>query len=81
MLKFNDVWMQWNPYRGVMDQISENATAFSHWRGNLFKILYFTTWSDVNATDANLNLMKEFYQMTEPYVSSNPREAYLNYRD
>ncbi|CAH2058796.1 unnamed protein product [Thlaspi arvense] len=81
MLKFNDVWMQWNPYGGVMDQIPENATAFPHRRGNLFKILYFATWCKRHATDANLSLMKELYQVTEPYVTSNPREAYLNYRD
>ncbi|ESQ52541.1 hypothetical protein EUTSA_v10017619mg [Eutrema salsugineum] len=81
MLKFNNVWMQWNPYGGVMDQIQANATAFPHRKGNLFKILYFALWSDANATDANLGLMKELYKVTEPYVSSNPREAYLNYRD
>ncbi|ESQ55309.1 hypothetical protein EUTSA_v10027093mg [Eutrema salsugineum] len=81
MLKFNNVWMQWNPYGGVMDQIPANATAFPHRKGNLFKIQYFALWIDANATDANLGLMKELYEMAKPYVSSNPREAFLNYRD
>ena len=81
MLKFNNVWMQWNPYGGVMDTIPANATAFPHRKGNLFKIQYFALWTDANATDANLGLMRELYGVAEPYVSSNPREAFLNYRD
>ncbi|KAL1205320.1 Berberine bridge enzyme-like 17 [Cardamine amara subsp. amara] len=81
MLKFNNVFMQWNPYGGVMDKIPANATAFPHREGNLFKIQYFALWNDANGTDANLGLMKELYDVTKPYVSSNPREAFLNYRD
>ncbi|CAE6185711.1 unnamed protein product [Arabidopsis arenosa] len=81
MLKFNNMWMQWNPYGGVMDKIPADATAFPHRKGNLFKIQYFALWSDANATDANLGLMREIYHEMEPYVSSNPREAFLNYRD
>ncbi|KFK28677.1 hypothetical protein AALP_AA7G032200 [Arabis alpina] len=81
MLKFNNMFMQWNPYGGVMDRIPANATAFPHRKGNLFKIQYFALWTDANATDSNLGLMKELYDVAEPYVSSNPREAFLNYRD
>ncbi|KAF8096115.1 hypothetical protein N665_0317s0021 [Sinapis alba] len=82
MLKFkNHVFMQWNPYGGVMDKIPANATAFPHRKGNLFKIQYFALWIDANATKANLGLMKELYGVAEPYVSSKPREAFLNYRD
>ncbi|CAN8231243.1 unnamed protein product [Cochlearia groenlandica] len=81
MLKFNNVWMQWNPYGGVMDTIPSNATAFPHRKGNLFKIQYFSLWDEANATELNRGLMKELYDVAEPYVSSNPREAFLNYRD
>ena len=82
MLKFkNVVWMQWNPYGGVMDRIPATATAFPHRKGNLFKIQYFTTWLDANTTEASLNMMREFYEVAEPYVSSNPRKAFFNYRD
>ncbi|CAD5328550.1 unnamed protein product [Arabidopsis thaliana] len=81
MLKFNNMWMQWNPYGGVMDKIPADATAFPHRKGNLFKIQYFALWTDANATDANLGLMRDIYHEMEPYVSSNPREAFLNYRD
>ncbi|XP_010449160.1 PREDICTED: berberine bridge enzyme-like 7 [Camelina sativa] len=81
MLKFNNMFMQWNPYGGVMDTIPENATPFPHRKGNLFKIQYFALWPYANATEANLGLMNEIYDAMEPYVSSNPREAFLNYRD
>ncbi|KFK28111.1 hypothetical protein AALP_AA8G474000 [Arabis alpina] len=83
MLKFNNniVWMQFNPYGGVMDRIPSTATAFPHRKGNLFKIQYFTTWQNANATELSLSQMRELYEVAEPYVSSNPRKAFFNYRD
>ncbi|KAJ0247563.1 hypothetical protein HA466_0160070 [Hirschfeldia incana] len=73
MLKF--------PYGGVMDKIPANATPFPHRKGNLFKIQYYTAWFNAKATKGSLNVMKKLYKVAEPYVSSNPREAFLNYRD
>ncbi|WZZ45559.1 hypothetical protein YC2023_041818 [Brassica napus] len=83
MLKINNniVDMHWNPYGGVMDTIPATATPFPHREGNLFKIQYYTAWFDANATKGSLDMMKELYEVAEPYVSSNPREAFLNYRD
>ncbi|CAH8253521.1 unnamed protein product [Arabidopsis lyrata] len=82
MFKFNNiVWMQFNPYGGVMDRIPATATAFPHRKGNMFKVQYSTTWLDANATETSLSMMKELYEVAEPYVSSNPREAFFNYRD
>ncbi|KAG5390523.1 hypothetical protein IGI04_032064 [Brassica rapa subsp. trilocularis] len=83
MLKINNntVYMHWNPYGGVMDTIPATATPFPHREGNLFKIQYYTAWFDANATKGSLDMMKELYEVAEPYVSSNPREAFLNYRD
>ncbi|EOA36862.1 hypothetical protein CARUB_v10008832mg [Capsella rubella] len=82
MLKFkNIVWLHFNPYGGMMDRIPANATPFPHRKGNLFKVQYYTTWEDENATETNLSLMKELYEVAEPYVSSNPRAAFFNYRD
>jgi len=75
------VWLHFNPYGGMMDRIPSNATAFPHRKGNLFKVQYYTTWLDPNATESNLSIMKELYEVAEPYVSSNPREAFFNYRD
>ncbi|KAL0735282.1 hypothetical protein Bca4012_011492 [Brassica carinata] len=83
MLKFNNniVYIEWNPYGGVMDKIPATATPFPHRKGNLFNVQYYTAWFDANATKSSLNMMKELYEVAEPYVSSNPREAFLNYRD
>ncbi|CAA7054568.1 unnamed protein product [Microthlaspi erraticum] len=82
MLKFNNlVYIELNPYGGVMDKIPANATAFPHRKGNLFKIQYYALWNNEKATKVNLGLMKELYDVAKPYVSSNPREAFLNYRD
>ena len=82
MLEFNnDVYIEWNPYGGVIDKIPANATPFPHRKGNLFKIQYYTSWMDANATMGSLNMMRKLYEVAEPYASSNPREAFLNYRD
>ncbi|CAA7036295.1 unnamed protein product [Microthlaspi erraticum] len=82
MLTFNNfVWMQMNTYGGVMDRIPANATAFPHRKGNLFTVGYSTVWSDANGTETSLRMMNELYKVAEPYVSSNPREAFFNYRD
>ncbi|KAL0790252.1 hypothetical protein Bca101_006498 [Brassica carinata] len=82
MLEFNNnVYMQWNPYGGVMDKVPVTVTPFPHRKGNLFKVQYYTSWLDANATIGSpLNMMKK-YEVAEPYMSSNPREAFLNYRD
>ncbi|XP_019099203.1 PREDICTED: berberine bridge enzyme-like 6 [Camelina sativa] len=82
MFKFNNsVSLQLNPYGGVMDRIPATATAFPHRKGNLFKIQYSTMWLDANATESSLAMMKELFEVAEPYVSSNPREAFFNFRD
>ncbi|WVZ26497.1 hypothetical protein V8G54_005041 [Vigna mungo] len=64
-----NVWMQWNPYGGAMDEISASATPFPHRKGNLFLIQYFVFWDEL------------LYEFMTPFVSKYPREAFLNYRD
>ncbi|XP_023632865.1 berberine bridge enzyme-like 5 [Capsella rubella] len=81
MLKFNFVWIEFNPLGGVMDRIPATATAFPHRRGNLFILQYSTIWLDAKATETKLSMMKELHDVAEPYVSSNPREAFFNFRD
>ncbi|KAL2932964.1 Berberine bridge enzyme-like 17 [Bienertia sinuspersici] len=75
--------MQWNPYGGKMSEISSNATAFPHRAGNLFKMQYLALWQDdsIEATYRNIQATRELHATFTPYVSSNPREAFLNYRD
>ena len=75
--------MQWNPYGGRMSEIPENATAFPHRAGNLFKMQYITIWQDDSgeATRTNIKATRDLYDTFTPFVSRNPREAFLNYRD
>ncbi|KAK3188770.1 hypothetical protein Dsin_028331 [Dipteronia sinensis] len=78
-----ETWMQWNPYGGRMSEISESETPFTHRAGNLFKIQYFASWGDqgINVSNRNINMLRDLYASMTSYVSSGPREAFLNYRD
>ncbi|KAK7400481.1 hypothetical protein VNO78_11689 [Psophocarpus tetragonolobus] len=83
MIKVNNIWMQWNPYGGVMEEISPSATPFPHRAGNLFLIQYQVFWTEdsVMVTNSFIKDLSSFYEFMTPYVSSSPREAFLNYRD
>ncbi|CAA6657987.1 unnamed protein product [Spirodela intermedia] len=72
-----------DPFGGKMDEIPETAIAFPHRRGNLFNIQYFMRWFETEdvVTRGHLDWMRKLYAFMEPYVSSNPRAAYVNYRD
>ncbi|XP_021847496.2 berberine bridge enzyme-like 3 [Spinacia oleracea] len=83
-LQSNNVFlMQWNPYGGRMSEIPENATAFPYRAGNLFKMQYITLWQDdgVEAINRNIQATRELHATFTPYVTKNPRQAFLNYRD
>lgn len=83
MIKFECVRMEWNPYGGKMYEISASETPFPHRAGNLFLIEYLTSWGEdgVEARNHYLNISRSFYEFMTPYVSSSPREAFINYRD
>lgn len=75
--------MKWNPYGGRMSEISESETPFPHRAGNLFLIQYLVLWSEEGADVEKkyVDLARELYEKMTPFVSENPREAFLNYRD
>ncbi|RZC64694.1 hypothetical protein C5167_008380 [Papaver somniferum] len=75
--------MAFMPYGGRMSQISESETPFPHRNGNLFKILYVSSWNEkqVSTSDKYINQLRKMYRFMTPYVSKSPREAYVNYRD
>ncbi|ESR44780.1 hypothetical protein CICLE_v10003156mg, partial [Citrus x clementina] len=69
------------PYGGKMNEISESEIPFPHRAGNIYKILYVVAWGEDGASQRYINWIRKLYGYMTPYVSKNPREAYLNYRD
>ncbi|KAF3621386.1 Reticuline oxidase-like protein [Capsicum annuum] len=70
-----------NPYGGRMAEIPEDETPFPHRKGILFKIQYSVTWNEEGITTEKNYLTEIRDSFMTPYVSKNPRQAYLNYRD
>ncbi|KAL1226013.1 Berberine bridge enzyme-like 25 [Cardamine amara subsp. amara] len=74
--------MIWTPYGGKMDKIPESEIPFPHRNGTLFMIQYYRNWSDSDKrSNSHIKWIRELYSYMTPYVSSNPRQAYVNYRD
>ncbi|KAG4990288.1 Berberine bridge enzyme-like 21 [Glycine soja] len=83
MIKLGKIGLVFNPYGGRMAEIPSDATPFPHRKGNLFKIQYSVNWFDpsVGAAKNFTNQAKKLYNYMTPFVSKNPRSAFLNYRD
>jgi len=83
MIELKSIGLVFNPYGGKMDEISPDATPFPRRKGTLFKIQYSVSWDDPSPTAAQefTGAAKQLHSVMTPYVSSNPRGAYLNYRD
>jgi hypothetical protein len=69
------------PYGGKIGSFPESATPFPHRGGVLYNIQYLNFWSAATDGSAQTSWLKDFYMFMAPYVSHNPREAYVNYRD
>jgi hypothetical protein len=70
-----------DPYGGKISSFPESATPFPHRGGVLYSIQYMNFWSAATDGSAHTKWLKDFYAFMAPYVSQNPREAYVNYRD
>lgn len=83
MIEIGRTGMAWNPYGGKMSEIGSSATAFPHRSGNLFKIQYSVSWEEPGEeADEKFNAqIRELHGFMTPFVSRNPRRAFLNYRD
>ncbi|CAH2034593.1 unnamed protein product [Thlaspi arvense] len=83
LVEIEKVEMNWNPYGGRMGEIPSSRTPFPHRAGNLFNIEYLIDWSKAgdDVERDHLARAREIYRFMTPYVSSNPREAFFNYRD
>ncbi|XP_021298287.1 berberine bridge enzyme-like 7 [Herrania umbratica] len=76
-------FIEMSPYGGRMAEISASETPFPHRAGNLYKIEYGVYWTNgsMEATKQYINWSRNVHAAMAPYVSNNPREAFLNYRD
>ncbi|POO01052.1 Xanthine dehydrogenase C subunit [Trema orientale] len=73
-----------DPFGGKMNEVSESDTPFPHREGNLYNIQYLVKWEDgesVKSTKKHMDWIRRVYEHMIPHVSTNPRTAYLNYRD
>ncbi|KAH9795979.1 Berberine bridge enzyme-like 18 [Citrus sinensis] len=71
------------PYGGKMSEISKSAIPFPHRAGNIYEIGHLVLWAEdgIDASQRHINWIRELYSYMTPYVSKNPRAAYINYRD
>jgi hypothetical protein len=75
--------MEWTPFGGKMEEISESSIPFPHRKGNSFLMEKRMAWSDSDpaATMERLGWERKLHKIVGYYVASNPRRAYVNYRD
>ncbi|CAH2046488.1 unnamed protein product [Thlaspi arvense] len=72
-------FLAWTPYGGAMAKVPESKIPFPHRNGTIFKILYNTDTE--KKPTRHINWIRDLYSFMTPYVSSNPRQSYVNYRD
>lgn len=83
VIELGKVGLVFNPYGGRMNEVSSSATPFPHREGNLFKIQYSVSWNKPGAeVEQNYTSQsRSLHSFMTPFVSENPRSAYLNCRD
>uniref|UniRef100_A0A0D9YPR9 FAD-binding PCMH-type domain-containing protein n=1 Tax=Oryza glumipatula TaxID=40148 RepID=A0A0D9YPR9_9ORYZ len=73
-----------DPQGGEMSRIPESGTPYAHRSGYLYNLQYFVKWGgdkNVSYEDDHLSWVRGLHELMTPYVSKNPRAAYINYRD
>ncbi|MFS7944127.1 putative tetrahydroberberine oxidase [Helianthus anomalus] len=73
-------------FGGKMEEYSETAIPYPHRAGVLFQLLKGVNFADQTSDTTPTSLkrvqwLQSLEKLLEPYVSKNPREAYLNYID
>ncbi|KAJ8758750.1 hypothetical protein K2173_000471 [Erythroxylum novogranatense] len=83
MIQLERPILAFNPYGGKMSEISPTSTPFPHRAGNLWKIQYQINWTEkgTEAADYYIDLGRQLYNYMTPFVSKNPRAAFVNYKD
>ncbi|CAI0545924.1 unnamed protein product [Linum tenue] len=76
-------FLQIIPHGGMMSRISDSSIPYPHRAGNVYKIQYYAVWSreGKEVEKRYLDWIRRLYEFTTPYVSKNPRGAYVNSRD
>lgn len=78
------VHMELDPSGGMMHEIAESETPYPHRSGVIYKILYLVYWggNGRKKLEENTEWIRSFYEnVMTPYVSSDPRCAYINVKD
>ncbi|CAL5008323.1 unnamed protein product [Urochloa decumbens] len=75
--------IQLAPYGAAMARTGSGETPFPHRAGFLYSVQYAVDWKAAENGHAGefMGWLREFYEFMEPYVSKNPRGAYVNYVD
>ncbi|KAG9438940.1 hypothetical protein H6P81_019105 [Aristolochia fimbriata] len=73
--------MIWEPLGGKINAVSETETPFPHRRGNLYNIQHYVNWDAGADAQRYIDWIRSLYSFVTPYVTRNPRGAYLNYKD
>ncbi|XP_059638414.1 berberine bridge enzyme-like 21 [Cornus florida] len=83
MMELDNIDFFFTPYGGRMSEIPADETPFPHRAGTIFKIHYSLNWvqEGIEADNNHMNQIRQLYEFMTPFVSSSPREAFLNYRD
>ncbi|KAK7332603.1 hypothetical protein VNO80_29357 [Phaseolus coccineus] len=83
MIELEKAVMFFNPYGGRMGEIPSTETPFPHRAGNLWKIQYQGNWFEAGeeVAEYHINLIRELYKYMTPFVSQNPRQAFMCYKD
>ncbi|XP_071688517.1 O-acetylstemmadenine oxidase-like [Rutidosis leptorrhynchoides] len=68
---------------GKMSEIEKTRIPYRYRNGYLYNIQYLEKWQDgsVESFEKHTSGMRRIYENMTPYVSKNPRGAYVNYRD
>ncbi|KAI5671038.1 hypothetical protein M9H77_11402 [Catharanthus roseus] len=83
LIELGKTGVVFNPYGGRMGEIAETEKPFPHRSGIVYKIQYSVNWEedDANVEKEYMAEIRELHDFMTPFVSKNPRQAFLNYRD
>jgi hypothetical protein len=68
------------PHGGFIGSVPNATTPYPHRDGVLYVIQYLVFWPGANGATAQ-TWLHDFYDFMGQHVTSNPREAYVNFRD